>query len=165
MSNRRFEMFEIRTVLVRLRRGDSCRAIARSGLMGRNKLRRLRVLADRHGWLVPVNPLPDHDEIRQVVGRVAESVASGDSSVEPYRSQVESWVRQGIQATAIHQGPGAQPPVRRQLFLDLSICPESQSQDPPNPVPGGRARSIIWSALEYSMYRVERYGRKVDFVW
>ena len=59
MSNRRFEMFEIRTVLVRLRRGDSDRAIARAGLMGRNKLRRFRVLADRHGWLDPANPLPD----------------------------------------------------------------------------------------------------------
>ena len=34
MSNRRFEMFEIRTVPVRLRRGDSDRAVARAGLMG-----------------------------------------------------------------------------------------------------------------------------------
>ena len=39
MSNRRFEMFEIRTVLVRLRRGDSDRFIVRASLMGRSKLR------------------------------------------------------------------------------------------------------------------------------
>ena len=53
MSNRRFEMFEIRTVLVRLRWGDSGRAIVRTGLIGRNKLRRFRVLADQPGWLDP----------------------------------------------------------------------------------------------------------------
>ena len=99
MSNRRFEMFEIRTVLVRLRRGDSHRAIARASLMGRNKLRRFRALADRHGWLDPATPLPDHDEFC----REAESGAPGDSSVEPYRAQVESWARQRVKATTIHQ--------------------------------------------------------------
>ena len=46
-------MFETRTVLVHLRRGDSGQAIARTGLIGRNKLRRFRVLADQHGWLDP----------------------------------------------------------------------------------------------------------------
>ena len=49
MSNRRFEMYEYRAVLVRMRQGDSDRAIARSGLMGRSKVRRFRALADLHG--------------------------------------------------------------------------------------------------------------------
>ena len=34
MSNRRFEMFEYRQVLTRMRLGDTDRAIARVGLMG-----------------------------------------------------------------------------------------------------------------------------------
>ena len=44
MSNRRFEMYEYRAVLVRMRQGDSDRAIARSGLMGRSKVRRFSSL-------------------------------------------------------------------------------------------------------------------------
>ena len=42
MSNRRFEMFTIRQILVRMRQGDRDREIARSGLMGRKKLGVLR---------------------------------------------------------------------------------------------------------------------------
>ena len=66
MSNRRFEMYEYRAVLVRMRQGDSDRAIARSGLMGRSKVRRFRALADLHGWLESGNPLPGEEEIVRV---------------------------------------------------------------------------------------------------
>ena len=37
MANRRFEMYQYRQVLTRMRLGDSDRAIARGGLMGREK--------------------------------------------------------------------------------------------------------------------------------
>ncbi len=73
MSNRWFEMYEYRAVLVRMRQGDSDRAIARSGLMGRSKVRRFRVLADLHGWLESGNPLPGEDVNTKVkVTRSAE---------------------------------------------------------------------------------------------
>ena len=51
MANRRFEMFEYRQVLTRVRLGDTDRAIARAGLMGRRKtaqLRRGRLARCRH---------------------------------------------------------------------------------------------------------------------
>ena len=38
MSRRRFEMYQYRQVLVRMRQGDSDRDIDRTGLMGRKKL-------------------------------------------------------------------------------------------------------------------------------
>ena len=38
MANRRFEMYEYRQVLSRLRLGESSRAISRAGLMGRRKV-------------------------------------------------------------------------------------------------------------------------------
>ena len=41
MSNRRFEVFEYRQVLTRMRQGDSDRDIARSRLMGRPQGRRV----------------------------------------------------------------------------------------------------------------------------
>ena len=37
MANRRFEMYEYRQVIVRMRLGESDRAIAQTGLMGRKK--------------------------------------------------------------------------------------------------------------------------------
>ena len=37
MANRRFEMYQYRQALTRMRLGDTDRAIARSGLMGRQK--------------------------------------------------------------------------------------------------------------------------------
>ncbi|MDE3000104.1 MAG: hypothetical protein OXU79_13590 [Gemmatimonadota bacterium] len=51
MANRRFEMHEYRHVIVRMLLGQSDRAIAQTGLMGREKVGQLRCLADRHGFL------------------------------------------------------------------------------------------------------------------
>ena len=58
MANRRFEMFEYRQVLTRMRLGDTDRAIARAGLMGRRKLAQLRRTAEAAGWLDVATPLP-----------------------------------------------------------------------------------------------------------
>ena len=41
MGRRRIEMFPYRQVLVRLRAGDTAREIARSGLLGRDKITEL----------------------------------------------------------------------------------------------------------------------------
>ena len=59
MANRRFEMFEIRHILVRMRQGDSDRAIAKAGLIGRPKAKALRLVAKDRNWLDQANPLPD----------------------------------------------------------------------------------------------------------
>ena len=44
MANRKFEMYEYRQVTVRMRLGESDRAIAQTGLMGRKKARAVRDL-------------------------------------------------------------------------------------------------------------------------
>lgn len=59
MGRRRFEMFEYRQVLLRLRAGDSDRDIARAKLMGRQKLALLRAKAIELGWLDPGGEPPD----------------------------------------------------------------------------------------------------------
>ena len=51
MSNRRFEMYQHRQVIVRMRLGESDRTIARAGLMGRRKAADLREIAHEQGWL------------------------------------------------------------------------------------------------------------------
>ena len=53
MANRRFEMYQYRQVIVRMRLGESDRAIAKTGLMGRKKIRSVRELASTCGWLDP----------------------------------------------------------------------------------------------------------------
>ena len=59
MANRRFEMFEYRQVLVRMRQGDSDREIARARLMGRVKAAALRATATEQGWLESDQPRRD----------------------------------------------------------------------------------------------------------
>mgnify|MGYP000874300205 FL=1 len=45
MANRRFEMYEIRHVITRMRLGESDREIERAGLMGQRKAGQLRAIA------------------------------------------------------------------------------------------------------------------------
>lgn len=61
MTNRRFEMYHYRQLMARMRQGDSDRDIARSRLMGRKKIARVREIAVQHGWLDPKSgdyPIP-----------------------------------------------------------------------------------------------------------
>ncbi len=58
MSNRRFEMYEYRQVIYRMRLGESNRTIAKAGLIGRKKAAELRRIAQAQGWLNK-GPLPE----------------------------------------------------------------------------------------------------------
>lgn len=101
MANRRFEMYQIRQVVIRMRLGDTDRAIARTGLMGRRKAGAVRRVAETSGWLDPAVPLPDDAELSRRLGRKAVK-ASSVSLVEPFRDEVTRWREQGIQGTTIH---------------------------------------------------------------
>ncbi len=95
-------MFEYRQILVRMRLGDSDRALAKAGLIGRPKAKALRQLAQSQGWLDPEKPLPADTELLRALRHSPERPAA-QSSVEPYRARVSEWVQQGIQAKTIHQ--------------------------------------------------------------
>lgn len=101
-------MFQYRQVLVRLRAGDSVREIARSGLMGRDKLGELRAVAEQQGWLAADAAVPDDEAIQAALtgrdgGRGAARRASSTiSSVEPHRELVKRWFHAGVQGRAIH---------------------------------------------------------------
>ena len=101
MSNRRFEMHEYRHVIVRMRLGQSDRAIAEAGLMGRKKVGQLRRLAARHGFLDLCKPVPEEATLAKVLELASTRAAV--SLVLPYREEVTRWWRQGIQGTTIHQ--------------------------------------------------------------
>jgi transposase len=97
-------MFQYRQVLVRLRAGDSVREIARSGLMGRDKLAELRALAEQQGWLAGDADVPDDEAIQAALSGSTTSrrASSTISSVEPYREMVKCWFTAGVQGRAIH---------------------------------------------------------------
>ena len=102
MANRRFEMYEYRNALVRMRLGDSDRQIAAAKLMGRRKAGELRQLATAHGWLDTSRPLPDDSTLAAVLARKPAPVPAS-SRVQPYRDQVKRWWEAGIQGTTIHE--------------------------------------------------------------
>lgn len=103
MSNRRFEMYQYRQMIVRLRLGETIRSIARSGLAGRHKIKAIRQVAVQQGWLDPQNPLPTDEVLAQCFPPgAAPQPAIRSSSVLPYQDQVKVWYQQGIQASTIH---------------------------------------------------------------
>ena len=101
MSNRRFEMYEIRQAIVYMRSGQSDRQIAKSGLMGRKKAGEFRAIALKSGWLDNTQSVPDEAVIADVLG-VKSCRTTEVSSVYPYRDEITTWWQKGIQGTTIH---------------------------------------------------------------
>ena len=83
-------MFQYRQVLVRLRAGDTAREVARSGLLGRDKVTELQKVAQAHGWLDSGTELPDDEAIAEAM-KPRKRAASTVSSVEPLRDVVQRW--------------------------------------------------------------------------
>jgi transposase len=94
-------MFQFRQALVRLRAGDAVREVARSGLMGRDKLYELVALARERGWLQKDTELPDDQAIAEAL-KPRKRAASTVSAAEPLREVVQHWFVAGVQGRAIH---------------------------------------------------------------
>lgn len=95
-------MFEFRQILLRMRLGDSDRALAKAGLIGRPKAKALRALATGRIWLDPASPLPDDAVLARTIGGPRAEV-SAQSRVEPYRDIMIGRAEQGIQSRTIYQ--------------------------------------------------------------
>jgi transposase len=131
MTNRRFEMYEIRQIIARLRLGDSDRDIARSQAVGRKTVAAVRRHAQAHGWLEAASALPDDALLAQAFQSTRRR-AQNVSSVEPFREDVLAWHAQGIQATTIrqalirkHQFAGSLSAVYRFLDRHAPSTPEA----------------------------------------
>jgi hypothetical protein len=90
MSNRRFEMYEIRQVIVHMRSGQSDRQIAKSGLMGRKKAGEFRAIALKSGWLDKTQAVPDEAVIADVLD-VKSCRTTDVSSVYRHRDEITAW--------------------------------------------------------------------------
>jgi hypothetical protein len=74
MSNRRFEMYQYRQVVYRMRLGESDRTIAKAGLMGRRKAGELREIA-QSGAESP--QVVSHDHLQSCWTSTPLSISSG----------------------------------------------------------------------------------------
>ena len=98
-------MFECRQILTRMRLGDTDRAIARVGLMGRRKLAQLRRTAEAAGWLDVATPLPGDPVFAHVQGFErqfgCEPQQCGNDDDQAVKQQGLRWlfVRVGIHLT------------------------------------------------------------------
>ena len=131
MSNRRFQMFTIRQILVRMRQGDRDRVIARSGLMGRKSLGALRHQAALHGWLDPQQPLPDDSDLAVLQQRRKQAVPNQCvSTLKEHEERIARWSGKGIQGTTIHAAlvrnhgyTGSYSAVKRALRRIVPVAP------------------------------------------
>jgi transposase len=95
-------MYQYRQILVRMRRGDSDREIARSKTMGRKKIADVREIANGRGWLVPDSVLPEDSVLALAFTRKDALPATCISTLEPWREQITKWHAAGIQGSTIH---------------------------------------------------------------
>lgn len=103
MANRRFEMYEYRQVIHRMRMGQSDRAIAKTGLMGRLKCAFVRAVAHERGWLPGSGPLPDDGELARIFDPGKDCNPTRQSLSLSYEDQIQKWIGEGICATTIHR--------------------------------------------------------------
>jgi len=69
MARRRFEMFQYRQALVRMRQGDSDRQIAAARIMGRRLAAQLRELGVKRDWLDATAAMPEDEAIAMALGQ------------------------------------------------------------------------------------------------
>lgn len=100
MSNRRFEMYQYRQIIFRLRSGASMRCIARTKLADRKTVRRIKSIAKQQGWLDVKNEIPNDEVLAKFLGQ--PRLLSKNNLISPHKNKIEEWHRQGIQATTIY---------------------------------------------------------------
>lgn len=104
MAKGRPGVFTYRQIVIRLRAGDGPRRIARDGLACRQLVRRVRDKAREAGWLDPLAEPPTDEQVAELFGdELVVKVPAQASSVEPFRTEVEAWVKSGISATTIYE--------------------------------------------------------------
>ena len=103
MSNRRLEVFHYRQALYLMQQNQSDRAIAKSGLVGRQKAGQLRAYASSKGWFEPGASLPDDATLAELFDAPKRAAAGPASSLEPHRDRIKQWVEDGINGRVVHR--------------------------------------------------------------
>jgi transposase len=94
-------MHEYRQIIYRLQKGQTIRAIAREGLASRDKIKEIKQIAEREGWLFQEALLPDEKKLCSFFDKVFSPKQESKATV--HAEIITSWLQQGIQARVIHQ--------------------------------------------------------------
>src|SRR5574344_1681073 len=103
MSNRRFEMYDYRQIIHRIRMGQTDREIARTKIIGRAKCSQIRAIARDKGWISNDSPLPDDAALSDVFAKKSGCNATHESKCRAYEEQIKTWMGEGIHLTTIHR--------------------------------------------------------------
>jgi transposase len=101
MAKRKFEMYEYRQIIVRLRLGESIRSIVQAKLACRGKVRSIRKIALEQHWLDKQHEIPTDETLAKIFKPETLTPAT-QSTVLQYQKQIEDWCQQGIQANVMH---------------------------------------------------------------
>jgi hypothetical protein len=96
MSNRRFEVYQYRQIIFRLRSGESMRSIARTKLADRKTIRKVHNISKQHGWLDTKHEIPNDEVLAKYLGQ--PKLLSQNNLLLPHKIKVEEWSKQKIQA-------------------------------------------------------------------
>ena len=130
MARRRFEMFQYRQALVRMRQGDSDRQMAAARIMGRRTAARLRELGSEHEWLDATGAMPEDEVIAAALSQ-PKRASTTVSSLAAQRERIQSWAAQGVSGVAIfaalqrEQGWSGSYSAVRRILADI------RSSEPP----------------------------------
>lgn len=97
---RRLKYMDIREILRRLREKHSGRQIAKDLNLNRRTVQRYRAWATAENLLI--GPLPDHESLMARLP-AEQTPPQNASSAEPYRAQVEQWLKEHVRVSAIHE--------------------------------------------------------------
>jgi transposase len=100
VKGKKKSMTDIRTIIHRLRLGQSKRNIHKELGIHRSIIRQLHSLAIIHQWLDPTLPMPSDEEVEKVWSKKTETKKH---PLDPYKDQVEKWCKEGLSAVVIQR--------------------------------------------------------------
>jgi transposase len=102
MKGKETSMTEIRSVIQRLRNGQSQRQIHRDLHVHRSIIGELHEIALSHQWMNTDIPMPSDEDIATALARKKDTVLAAHP-LDPYKEQIEQWHKQGISSVVIHR--------------------------------------------------------------
>lgn len=118
---RKTDMGKLQDILAGLRAGDGIRALSRQTGAHRSVVRRLKRIAEEHGWLTASESLPQEHELAGVMYGAA--VAHQSHPFDPYLDKIKLWVKDKYSYVVIStllkewipDGPCSESTVRRYI--------------------------------------------------
>jgi len=93
-------MYQYRQIIIHLRLGESLRSIARNSHADRKTIKRIQLVAEHQGWLNTGVELPDDGVLALFLD--SKHTENQLQKLLPYKTLVETWNNQGVQASTIH---------------------------------------------------------------